>query len=247
MANKIYIKPLFESATSENKTMVFPLTEDIAFDVSSDLASWSDMVPGIELLGKIQQVKSGFSGQLSDGLLNLQNMFDAPRWEKTNPIEFTVSLGFYLIDDAYKNIFKPMKELMGYSILSRDKKGNIIPPGLFLPAASATRIKGIKDKDAQSKASSKSMRTAKLISLKIPGILSMQYAMIKSTNPVFSKHITESGFPLWGTLELNIVGVRPAFDTDFNGDQYGGTIKEALKKEEVDNLGAGGGPDSLKF
>ena len=224
MANKIYIKPIFDTKKVGDKStdftpiseqvMVFPLTEDITFNVSSDLQSWSDMIPGIELLGKMQAIKSGPSGTLSEGVLNLQNMFDAPRWDKTNPIEFTVNLGFYLINDAYKNIYAPMKTLIGYSILSRRKADDkIVPPGLFLPAAAVTRL-GKKGKGKGKGIIS----SAKLVSIKIPGIITMQYAMIKQATPVFSKHITESGYPLWGTLELTITGLTPAFDTDFNGE-----------------------------
>jgi len=222
MPNKILIQPLFASSektksglmqTSIDKkeeVMVFPLTEDISFVTQSELASWSDMVPGLEILTTIQSVVVGLSGKVSGGLLDLQNMIDSPRWQKTMPLEFTVSLGFYLIDNALENIYKPMKKLIGFSILSRNTKGEIVPPGIFLPSAAAT-------KKAQGTQSADNIRnSAKLIAVKIPGIITMPIAIIKSCTPVFSKHVTESGFPLWGTLELNITGLYPAFAEDFN-------------------------------
>ena len=236
MPNKIFIRPLFQSeetqktssgldgkpkgtSTAQNKNqvaiegddvMVFPLTEDINFVTESELQSWSDMVPGLDMLNTLQAAVVGMSGSISGGVLDLQNLIDAPRWSKTNPIQFTVSLGFYLIDDPYENIYKPIKKLIGLTILSRSKNGRIVPPGIFLPAMAA-----LKDKASPTNL----QNTAKLISVKIPGIISMPVAMLKSANAVFSKHITEKGFPLWATLEVTIVGLRPAFEEDFNGEK----------------------------
>jgi hypothetical protein len=226
MPNKILIQPLF-AATETNKTgqittsisekkneiMIFPLTEDISFVTQSELASWSDMVPGLEILTTIQSVMVELGGTVSGGILNLQNMIDSPRWQKTLPLEFTVSLGFYLIDNALENIYKPMKRLIGLSILSRNEKGGIVPPGIFMPAAAAV------NKKPNQTVAEKLSNSAKLIAVKIPGIITMPLAIIKSCTPVFSKHITETGFPLWGTLELNITGLYPAFAEDFNAWQ----------------------------
>ena len=241
MPNKIFIRPLFESDVIDEaptigeedldnpikndnipqnkvefnvvkrKTMVFPLIDDVQFNVQSDLQSWSDMVPGIQILGKLQALGTS-GGTVSQGVLNLQNMFDAPRWERTMPIEFNVNLGFYTINNPEDDVYNKMKKLIAMTILSRSKKtGKIIPPGLYLPAAAAAKV-------GKGPANSELVTTAKLISLKIPGIIFMKYAMIKQATPVFSKHLTDTGMPLWGTLELSIVGLTPAFEDDFNGD-----------------------------
>jgi hypothetical protein len=225
MANKILITPLFENVSSsldeeggvvstitKEDVMVFPLTEDISFEVESTMASWSDIVPGLNILGMFQMVSTGVSGGASEGILNMQNLFDAPRWEKTSPISFSASLGFYTVEDAYKDVYLPMKTLIGYSILSKRKiagETKIVPPGIYLPSASAT----------QEGTSAESLNgSAKLISVKIPGIIFMELAMITSCSPTFSKHITDKGYPLWGTLELSITGLKQAFDSDFNGE-----------------------------
>jgi len=236
MPNKIFIRPLFQSeetkktssglngkpkgtSTAENKNqvavqgddvMIFPLTEDIAFVTESELQSWSDMVPGLDLLNTLQAAVVGMSGSVSGGVLDLQNLIDAPRWSKTSPIQFTVSLGFYLIDDPYENIYKPVKKLIGLTILSKTKSGRIVPPGIFLPAMAA-----LKDKASPTNL----QNTAKLVSVKIPRIISMPVAMLKSASVLFSKHVTEKGHPLWATLEVTIVGLRPAFEEDFNGEK----------------------------
>lgn len=208
-----------ETVNDNQDIMVFPLKDDITIEAKSEMSSWSDMIPGLDTLNTIQSVMVGVSGEANASLLDITNMFDAPRWKKTEPIRFTVSLGFYTVTDSYKDVYKPMRDLISLSILSTSKSGNFMPPGIFLPSAS--KVQG-KKQEGEAEAGTAS----KLIAIKIPGVIFMNLAMIESANPVFSKHLTESGYPLWGTLELSIMGLYPANDKMFNGGRM--TPKSAI-------------------
>ncbi len=217
MPNKVFIQSLYrpsgQEETEADDVMVFPLQEDIRIMANSDISSWSDMIPGLDRIMSLMTLQTA-TGGISEGLLDFANMADAPRWQKTNPLEIVLNLGFYLIDNPLENIYRPMKKLIGLSILTRDPNNEkrFIPPGLFLPAASkATASENESDK---AEASS----SAKLIAIKIPGVLFMNLAMIKQAVPTFSQHITRSGYPLWGSLELTIVGLYPAFEDNFNAE-----------------------------
>ena len=236
MPNKIYIQSLYGKASDANSdgiqtegsgddVMVFPLQEDIRIDATSEIASWADVLPDLSIIDKLTAISTA-EGSVNGGLLNLSNMVNAPRWQKTNPIEIVVTIGFYTIDNPYKNVYEPMKKIIGLSILSKEN-GRIVPPGLFLPAmASATASENQGDKAKGS--------SAKLVAIKIPGIIFMNLAMIVQAVPTFSKHITESGFPLWGTLELTIKGLYPAFEHFFNADvELGNSVNSPTKKGDV--------------
>ena len=221
MPNKIMITPLFDTGDDkDNEVMSFPLQEDVKIDVTSEILSWSDQAPAVDMVDKLQAVSTA-RGSVNEGLLDLTNMVNAPRWQKTNPLEISLTLGFYLIDNPYEDIYKPIKKLIGYAVLSRDKEGRIIPPGIFLPSVAETQMQ---TGDGPKKSASK------LISLKIPGILFMKVAMIRNATPTFSQHITESGYPLWASLDVTITGLLPAFEDDFNADEEFGDLAEAEPK-----------------
>lgn len=240
MPNKIMIQSLLiekrQSADNHgiergNDVMVFPLQEDIRIEATSEIASWADVIPSLDLLEKFTTLTVASTGSVSKGLLNLTNMANAPRWQKTNPIQITATLGFYLVDNPLKNIYAPMKKLIGLSILSTTgKKENtkIIPPGLFLPAASAA--------GGDASEGSAQFHSAKLIAVKIPGIIFLPAAMIVQAIPTYSKHITESGYPLWGTIELTITGLFPAFEEHFNADDELGDPMKRGNSNLVKNI-----------
>lgn len=221
MANVIYIQIVETSkgqkektltlSKSKNNVMVFPLMEDLQMEVRSDIGSFSEMFPTISgFLEKATSYLAGATGKMSEGILDLNNLFYVPRWTGTKPIRFTVKLPFYTISDAQIDVYEPMKKLMALSIISYDEKTKQFSvPGIFAGALKQTSYKAnTQQKDF--------LQSAKLVSIKIPGIIYMPLALIESAQPTFSKHLTENGFPLWGILDTTIMGLYPATDTMFN-------------------------------
>lgn len=221
MANVIYIQ-IVEGDVSTTKVttkatkdvMVFPLMEDLQMDVRSELGSFADMFPSLEsVLTTVTSYVAGASGKAGEGLMNLNNMFSVPRWTGTKPIKFTLKLPFYTINDARDDVYDPMIKLMALTILTTNTKTKQFSvPGIFAGALKQT-TKQSNTTNADTKGWKQS---AKLVSIKIPGIIYMPLALIESAQPTFSKHLTESGYPLWGILDTTFVGLYPATDDMFN-------------------------------
>lgn len=231
MANLVYIQiisgqkntkevPNSKSTSSSfsnlksNDIMVFPLIEDLKLDVSSGMGKFSDMLGGLNtLIQNAQNIIGGISGSTSAGLTDLGNMFNVPRWTHTNPIGITgLKLPFYCIEDGYKDVVEPMKKIMSLTILSVDpaNKNKFIIPGI-----SATSLKVTTRNSNKPDANNSISTSAKLVSVKIPGIIYLKVAMILRASPTYSKHLTKSGYPLWGELDCDIISLYPALDEMF--------------------------------
>jgi len=192
--------------------LVFPLQDDLKMEVGSDMSTFSDMFPGLEsFVNTITSYSAALTGSQSEGMLDLANMFDVPRWQKTKPISFNLTLPFYTITNPIKDVYNPMKLIMSLTVLTKLQNGVYSVPGL-----SAISIQQAKKKN-QKEGAHEFGKSAKLISVKIPGIIYMPYAIITKASPTYSKQLTKSGYPLWGTLEIDVQGLYPALDTDFNG------------------------------
>lgn len=216
MANKIYIQFL-NTGEDEDFGITFgnplptlitaPLLEDITLDIKSEFTSFADAIPALsDLVSMMGHIQTGMSGEMSAGWANLQNLFDVPRWQKTNPIRFVVKIGVYTKNDPKKNVWDVFTQFSRYSILSLTPDGKWRVPGISLSSMKDTQLNLAKGKSAKQVFSS----NAKTIAVAVPGIIYLAPAMIESAIPTFSKQITESGYPLWANIEVSIVGLFPA-------------------------------------
>lgn len=204
-----------------DETMVFPLFEDLKMDVGSTMSSFADMFHGIsDMITKGSSYFAGATGTTTTMIQNLTNIFDVPRWQKTEAIKFTVSLPFFTITNAKNDVYKPMKKIMDLTILSQVGDGK--SQTWSVPGFSAATInQALKGEETIGTASKYSNKSAKLVSIKIPGIIHLPLAIITNANPTWSKHIVDTGSgspsPLWGKLDCVIQGIYPALSSDFNG------------------------------
>lgn len=235
MANRIFLQDVDSAQTLGD----YPLLEDVTLQFDSEFKSFADDLPMINEIVDIVQNIATLPGTLSTGMMNLRNLFDAKRWKSTSPVILSVKLLFFTKDKPKEDVFDPIMKLCYYSILSYIKEGGVQTETMQLPGislqnlseyqqkkAAAKEGKEIKEEEIKQVTKSKGLSTHKnkLVSVEIPGVIYLDRAMITKATPTFSKEITESGYPLWGNLEITIESLVPANsrmleDVTLNGKQ----------------------------
>jgi len=204
MANRIFI----QDYNRIEDPMDFPLLDDPNLEILTQYGSFSDVIPkAADILDTVTLATAGTGGEVSSSILASKNLFDIPRWKKTEPIRIVATLVFDLKDDPENDIFEPMRKLMSYSMLTANTDGSYTVPGISLASVKAFQTTGGEGGIA---------KNAKLISAGIPGVIHLSVAIVERARPTYSKEITESGFPLWGKIDISIAGVFPANTKQFD-------------------------------
>jgi len=216
MAKSILIEFVETNSASQGKysyqndstsLMTFPLTDDVNLEIVSEFASMTENIPLIGQLTNIMTTMAGLGGSISEGTLNFQNLSNVQRWQRTNPIKLNLNLLLYTEENAKADVYDKMMELISLTILTQDpdnpKRYRV--PGLNLSSLKQSTKKGQK-KEAVA------LGQSKLISVRIPGIIYLPVALMTKAVPTVSKEETDSGYPLWATLNVEITGLYPATD-----------------------------------
>ncbi len=202
------------------------INEDIDYDLSSTFTSPDDILPGLGKLGRINNLLTGQSAQIL-------NIFQVPTWEKTEPIALNLKPILYTRRNAILDCLIPAWSLASLTILKYDGK-SFRTPGVWLGnvgEASKRIVKtGKPQKEAGSEHAASQTNTARdheeavtavtnglkelgessnFVNVRIPGIVAFT-GILKSCKPTFSRHVTESGGPLWVMLDMKIEGAIPA-------------------------------------
>jgi hypothetical protein len=198
------------SLEEEGALIEVPLVDDPSIEYMTEFTSFSELVPNIvsDFFSLGTTIQSAGSGTIGQGWLAMTNLLDLPRWKSTSPARITVKLSFYTKTNPEKDVWGPTKRLISMTILTKQKDGTYILPGMSL--ATAKDFNKIASQDLAGTKTSGISRKSKLISLEIPGIIYANPAIITQAQPIYSKQVTESGFPLWATLELTIITASPA-------------------------------------
>ena len=120
---------------SNANVLELPLLEDVKIDGQSQFTNWNEMVPKIgEIIDLTTSRLTGITGEIGAELLELKNKFDLPKWQKTEPVIIDVTLGFFTKTDSWADVYKPAKDIIGLSILSKDPSDdtNYIVPGISI-------------------------------------------------------------------------------------------------------------------
>jgi len=202
MANKLLIK----TYNPKEDLLVFPLTKDPMLETETKFSNIAEVVPAIaDAFNVYTLLSAGASGGVSEDTMKTKNLFDIKRWTGTDPLRFACDLILHTKTNAYKDVYSPAKLLMEQVILSKDNTGRFIVPGISLASMedfqSGDSIGGISKK-------------AKVISAWVPGMFYIPLGMIEKVQVTFSKEVTDRGYPLWATLNVNIESIMPA-NTDY--------------------------------
>lgn len=229
--NKIII---YYNSDNKKTTHIYPINEDFVIEAVTEFSSFADLSPTISSLVDLGNMfTTSSSGNLTKTGLNLRGMLDAPRWQKTNPVKIVVDILFYTKNDAKENVVDPINNLLGSHILNV-ADGKVKAPGLN--AMNVDKYNEIMDtlskndqqtyKDSlytkEEFAKAKEATYSSLFSVLIPGVVFLESAFFTAVRPTYSKHVTEKGYPLWASVNLEISGLTPAFISQFeNGAKMG--------------------------
>lgn len=236
MPNKIIIgmpnaDKIYGAADAKLFPLVSTLLEDVLIETSSKFTSLNEVVGSLLPvdLSLISTTIAGTSGGISEAWADITNAFTVPIWSSTEPARLTLRLGFFTKTNPKIDVQDPTRILCSQSILSKDPNNpqKFITPGVNLKGLGAISSGG-KNK------TNLNINTAKFISFWIPGIVYLPRAIIESSRPTFSRQMVKKGslegvgggtlgeiYPLWSTVELNIVSLYPANDEMFTQANQG--------------------------
>lgn len=186
-------------------TKVFPIVDnEIQINYETEFGSFNDLVPGIgNALDVLTSLSTAGEGKVGSGLLGLKNMMSVQRWQNTKPARVNVKLHFYTKTNPKKDVATEMQDLINLFILTKDINGNYYVPGISLKTMKIATT--AKDTDIFN-----IMQDGKFCSIKIPGMIFLAACMVTQAQPTFSNERTESGYPLWGILDIEFSGLYPA-------------------------------------
>lgn len=245
------------------EVIVSPLIEDFQLHIETTFQKPSQMIPASfqRIMGYMHLFQTA-GGQTSRAP-NILDILDVPVWDKTEPAKFDIKLQFFLEDDAYLDVVRPAIGLCSLSMLSPNITDNGLFNSFLLPGINFANLSETlrkltsqnsgNDKDAKKPAGTgkpagtkiinlKNTSFAKLIAVEIPGMIYLPVAMVEKADPVFSKEIVDSGYPLWSEVTLSITGLRSA-NTDMFIPGVMNGISDSLNKAAqnyLDNLPSNG-------
>jgi len=215
----------------------FSYTLQSEFDEASEIigqvfGSFSTAFTKVQGINKLFQ---GASGQ-TNGLQDLFDLFKLKVWTATNPIEFSLNLSFHTKTNAWADVWLPTVSLASLGIISANynKAGevtNFRTPGASMPNLAELRAGKKKSNNTQAKTDEANAKKAqakkpanalknnanakhpsKYLSITIPGILDLNDAFVEGGQVTWSKERTESGAPLWSTIQFTVKSTMPATD-----------------------------------
>lgn len=252
--NTIYIQ-----LSGGSTTIQAPIIDDFPIEAVSEFATFGELVPIMDLLVTLGTAFSAGGNTTSKTAVLARSVIDAPRWTKTNPIKITTDLHFYTETSAEENVVNKVNTLMGLHVLSRGEQGRIRIPGF-----NAKNIKDISAVLSDKSASASSKKSAAalqanfkeqfgttdaeellkniqdvVISVLIPGVVYLPFAYIHAVQPTYSKFRTSEGYPLWATVNVQIVSLVPAMLHNFEDgkNMYVSKLSVGTKFQDIRDIG----------
>ncbi len=208
MANRLLIQWYDDK---EIRVQSIPITNDIQINIGSSFKSASSIHSSMGKMMDIMSIYNAFSGNTND----IQAMFDFQMWEKTSPLELNIEVIFYTKTDPIKDVLSPAVSLMSLTILKNKEGHNYEIPGVSLSTLSAYMKKENKAKEKNFDTNVKVKEKARIVAFRIPGLVRVDKAIVKSAKPTVNKEITESKAPLYIKLDLTLESIYPACDQMF--------------------------------
>lgn len=208
-------------------TIVCPIMEDFQIETVTEFSNFAELCPPISsLLDLANMYTTASSGNVSTTGFNLRSLLDAPRWQKTNPAKITTDMFFYTKTDPVTDVLIPLNSLIGAHL------PRIVNKKIMVPGLNATNVKEINNVIANAMNSPEGKLAAEelgegkkgtselrkllesqysaLFSVLIPGVIFIPLAFISAIAPTYSKHVTEAGYPLWASANVQIQSLTPA-------------------------------------
>lgn len=126
-------------------------------------------------------------------------------WTKTEPIKFSCSVTFNMTYSGEKEVLEPMKVLMKLPLpTSMNKTGK----GFGLKPPGPSILTALDKQDEADFEHSYSLRC---------GPYYFKSIVIEKAQPTFSAETDDNGFPIWGTIQLDVSSLYTATTNDIDG------------------------------
>lgn len=201
--------------------------DDIDIEAESQFETPESMIPWAGFLNTLGNIQSKVGGTSPEIL----NFMKVPTWQSTSPLQLNFQVNFYSMTDSTLDVLLPSLSLLSLTILKRVKlEGggeSYQVPGVFMGnmGEAMKRIKDLSQEGgaANTEATESSVReTAKTLkdmsklgqgrffAVRIENLITLKQCILESVKPKFSRQQTESGGPLWATVDLKIRSILPA-------------------------------------
>lgn len=196
------------------------LDEDLTVSLSSDFSAPGEN-SALEMLTDIGSVidfltkgKVSFSGQ--------SKWLTFQRWTKTNPVQLSLSLSFYMgMNDEYNaktEVYDPVMELINLTLpreetASGERGMTLIPPGMTIGNL-------LEDRTSESGSFERT-------SLEIGNILRIGYIIVKKVEPTWSKEVTDTGYPISAKVSIEINSLTAATVEMLSGKNFNAALRDA--------------------
>lgn len=215
MANKVFIdfyNPMKNLGRGGEDSLVVPLNDDVLIDLQSEFQSVGDMIPS-DLSNIISLIRKG-QGASQSISPELEKLLNIPFWTKTNPLRLNIPLLFYLKDDVIKDVFEPAMGLASTSIINIIN-GKWQTPGISIKDAVDLKSNANTATTANKLSDIRTNRSSIIISLEIPGMIYLPYAIVYNAKPSFSKDVVRSFidnqyYPIYARVDLEVRSLYPA-------------------------------------
>ena len=172
----------------------------IETDITFSLASGFEPIMGggdsklLNIIGSFSKelFGKGGSGQFKQLGMRL--------WTKTEPINMSVTIGFYMDKtnpNAYEQVYKPTIQLAHLTLPEEGGLGgSLIAPGPTIWSSLSGQKTG---------------EDGKLISIEVGKVLRLESAIVMKAEPTFSSEVDEQGgYPIWSKVSLEFGSIQTA-------------------------------------
>ena len=231
MANRIYIDII-----GADITFSAICQEDINVQAMSQFSRISDLVPGMnELVNMITTAKGAINSEISSAMGWVKNALDAPIWNKTEPVKLALDLNFFVQTSGYGDVWRPTMLLQSMCVLSKKRNGALATPGFnqrtigkLEESVKESDVKKLQKNAAEADSKSRDLSLveksfpsdypvlSKLCSIYVPGIVYIPIAFIESIQVLWSKQLTDRGYPIWSKVNCQFTGASASvFEDNF--------------------------------
>ena len=231
MANRIYIDII-----GADITFSAICQEDINVTAISQFSRISDLVPGMnELVNMITTSGGVINNQISKAMGHVKNALDVPIWSKTEPVKLALDLNFFVQTSGYGDVWRPTMLLQSMCVLSKKRNGTLATPGFSFrtigkldEAVKESDVKKLQKNAAKADSMSRDLSLveknfpsdypvlSKLCSIYVPGIVYIPIALLESIQVLWSKQLTDKGYPIWSKVTCQFTGASASvFEDNF--------------------------------
>lgn len=239
-------------------TLDIPIVDDFSFDLASSFQSKADVLQELPLLGSISNLFQTINKitAASQGTISKSNeIYKMQVWENTDPFRMNLRAVLNTETDPYTDVWLPAMLLSSQTIFSI-VNGAIHTPGINDRAFKSTIQKNEQSSETNTGGSGKdpgkdvskeqqkklledtpskiiekfSIVTTNALNESVT-LLEIGIAIISKAKPEFSKEQTESGYPLWCELDLEVQSAFSANDDMFNFEKRSKATFKALAKK----------------